>query len=110
MVQAIPARAPRPRTPRAGEEAGLALYYFHLTDGHQTLIDPDGRELANPNQIPVLALQEARAMIGQDALVGRINLNQYIEVRDEAGKLIHQLRFRDAVTITGAGNRDSDQS
>jgi len=80
----------------------LALYYFHLTDGHQTLIDPDGREVADSKQISSLALQEARAMIGQDALAGRIVLNQYIEVRDAAGKLVHQLKFRDAVTIVGA--------
>ena len=49
-----------------------------------------------------LALKEARAMISQDALGGRIMLNQYIEVRDDAGKLVHQLAFRDAVTITDA--------
>ena len=79
----------------------MALYYFHLTDGHQTLIDPDGREVADASHISALALQEARAMIGQDAFAGRINLNQYIEVRDSDGKLVHQLSFRDAVTITG---------
>ena len=78
----------------------MALYYFHLIDGHQTLIDPDGREVADPNQISVVALEEARAMISQDALAGRIVLGQHIEVRNEAGKLLHQLNFRDAVTIT----------
>ena len=79
----------------------MALYYFHLTDGHQALIDPEGRELAEPSEIPHQALREARAMIAQDAIVGRINLAQYIEVRDAHGKLIHQLAFRDAVTISG---------
>ena len=38
-------------------------------------------------------------MISQDALIGRIVLHQYIEVRGEAGKLIHRLDFRDAVTV-----------
>lgn len=79
----------------------MALYFFHLTDGHQALIDPEGRELEEPSQIAPLALREARAMISQDALGGRIMLNQYIEVRDEDGKLVHQLSFRDAVTISG---------
>jgi len=87
----------RPR----GEEMGLALYYFHLSDGHQALIDPEGRNLDDLAQIPPQALREARAMISQDALGGRIMLDQYIEVRDVAGKLIHQLSFRDAVTISG---------
>jgi hypothetical protein len=84
----------------------LALYYFHLTDGHQALIDPDGREIADPGRISELALREARGMISHDALVGRINLDQCIEVRDADGRLVHQLAFRHAVTISGP--RDSD--
>ena len=80
----------------------MALYYFHLTDGHEALIDAEGREVADPADLHNLALQEARAMIAQDALGGRIVLDQYIEIRDAAGKLVHQLPFREAVTITGA--------
>ena len=79
----------------------MALYYFHLIDGHQTLIDPEGRNVVDPAQLGVIALGEARAMMAQDVLGGRIPLNQFIEVRDENGKLIHQLSFRDAVTISG---------
>ena len=78
----------------------MALYYFHLSDGHQALIDPEGREVEDPSLIAPLALREARAMISQDALGGRINLGQYIEVRGADGKLVCQLAFRDAVTIT----------
>ena len=78
----------------------MALYYFHLSDGHEVMIDPEGREIAEPSQIAEYAMKEARAMISQDALAGRINLNQYIDVRDENGRLVHQLPFRDAVTIS----------
>ena len=78
----------------------MALYFFHLCDGRDTLIDPDGRELGELALISGAALKEARAMISQDALGGHIGLEQYIEVRDEAGKLIHSLSFRDAVTIS----------
>ena len=77
----------------------MALYYFHLSDGHQALIDPEGREIEDPAQIAPLALREARAMISQDALGGRIILHQFIEVRDADAKLVHQLSFKDAVTI-----------
>lgn len=78
----------------------MALYFFHLSDGHHALIDPEGRDLADASAIGDLALKEARAMIAQDALGGRINLHQFIEVRDKDGKLVHQLCFRDAVTIS----------
>lgn len=77
----------------------MALYYFHLSDGHEALIDPEGREVPHPADLGDVALREARGMIGQDALAGRINLNQFIEVRDEAGKLVHQLSFKDAVAF-----------
>ena len=77
----------------------MAVYFFHLCDGRDALLDSEGREIADVASIADLALKEARAMISQDALGGRIMLNQYIEVRDAGGKLIHQLSFRDAVTI-----------
>ena len=77
----------------------MGQYFFHLCDGHEVIIDPEGRNIPDPAQIADFALREARAMIAQDALGGRIVLNQYIEVRDESGHLVHQLSFRDAVTI-----------
>jgi hypothetical protein len=79
------------------QEAGMARYFFHLHDGRQTLIDPEGREIEDRSAIGDFALREARAMISQDALGGKIDLRQFIEVRDDSGKLIHQLSFRDAV-------------
>ena len=78
----------------------MARYFFHLCDGREVIIDPEGKDLPDPSLVGADALREARAMIAQDALAGRINLNQYIEVRDERGKLVHQLSFRDAVTIS----------
>jgi len=39
-------------------------------------------------------------MISQDALGGRISLDQFIEVRDGVGKLIHKMAFRDAVSVS----------
>ena len=77
----------------------MAQYFFHLRDGHDVVIDAEGQSIVDRSLVGVHALREARAMISQDALGGRINLNQYIEVRDEAGKLVHQLPFRDAVVI-----------
>ena len=85
----------------------MALCYFHLTDGHQTLIDPEGRNV-EPDQIHAIALGEARAMIAQDVLGGRIMLNQFIEVRDENKKLVHQLSFRDAIRISGRADNSDD--
>ena len=78
----------------------MALYFFHLCDGRDTLIDPDGREVGDAAMIGAIAIKEARAMISQDALGGKISLDQFIEVRDEDGKLIHKMGFRDAVSVS----------
>ena len=77
----------------------LALYFFHLCDGGDVLLDPDGRDIAEASAIPDIALREARAVIAQEALTGRIVMDQFIEIRDDAGKLVHSIQFRDAVTI-----------
>ena len=78
----------------------MSLYFFHLCDGNDTLIDPDGREVVDVATLSDIAIKEARAMISQDALGGKISLDQFIEVRDQAGKLIHQTAFRDAVSVS----------
>jgi hypothetical protein len=78
----------------------MKTYYFHLRDGTDTLLDADGRVLPNIGSVIALALAEARAIIGADALEGRIELAQRIDVEDEQGTLVHRLEFEDAVQIT----------
>ena len=77
----------------------MARDYFHLRDGEDILLDPEGRELNHPGAIEQMALNEARAIIGDDARGGTIGLNQRIDVETEAGELVHRLRFADAVVI-----------
>ena len=79
----------------------MARYFFHLRDGHDVLLDPEGREIGDASLIPGLALKDARSMISQDALAGRIHLQQAIEVLDDSGSVVHRLAFRDAVDING---------
>ena len=77
----------------------MARYYFHLRDGQDVLLDPEGREIGDISQIPALALKDARSMISQDALAGKIRLDQSIDVLDMSGKVVHHLPFRDAISI-----------
>lgn len=77
----------------------MALYFFHLCDGQDILIDPEGREISDISLIAGMALKEARAIIGHEAVSGSIKLHRRIEVFDEAGVMVHRLAFQDAVTI-----------
>jgi hypothetical protein len=76
----------------------MAVYFFHLRNGVDLLLDPDGRRLA-PAGIPGAALGEARAIIAADARAGRIDLDQTIEVEDSGGEVVHRIAFEDAVKI-----------
>lgn len=81
----------------------MPLYYFHLRDGDDVLLDPDGRVLDGAEAIARCALAEARALTGEEARGGRIRLDQRIEVEDADGAVVHRLFFDQAVEISGGG-------
>lgn len=82
-----------------GRRRLLSLLFFHLRDGRDILLDPDGRNLEGRDAIATAALTEARAIIASEALVGRINLEQHIDVEDADRNVIHSLRFTDAIEL-----------
>jgi hypothetical protein len=77
----------------------MPLYFFHLRDGEDVLLDDDGREFADLQAVAKAALVEARAIIAEEARGGRILLDKYIDVEDASGVVIHRLSFADAVKI-----------
>ncbi|MFA6113268.1 MAG: hypothetical protein WC729_04735 [Sphingomonas sp.] len=80
----------------------MSRLYFHLVDGVDTLIDQDGVEIA-ADEVAGRALTEARALIADEALLGRIDLRQRIEVKDGEGAVLHCLPFAAAVEIIPPG-------
>lgn len=77
----------------------MATFYFHLCDGIDVLLDPDGRELERAD-VAAAALAEARGIIAADVPGGHIHLDQRIEVHDAHSQLVHRIAFEDAVTVT----------
>jgi len=49
----------------------MPTYFFHLRDGDDLLLDPEGRLLDGLGAIAALALDEARAPISAHARTGR---------------------------------------
>ena len=78
----------------------MKTYYFHLRNGPDALLDPEGQMLIDMTAVIAAALREARAIIGADALEGKIALDQRIEVEDALGAIVHSLQFEEAVQIT----------
>lgn len=80
----------------------MPLYYFHLCNGSDVLLDPEGRDLSSRQEVELATLSEARSIISHDALEGRIDLLYHINVHDAAGSTIHTLKFADAIAIAPA--------
>ena len=77
----------------------MSLFYFHLRDGVDRLLDPDGRDLPSLDAVATATLEEARGVIGHDALEGRVKLTYHIDVENADGQLVHRLDFEDAVEV-----------
>ncbi len=77
----------------------MALYYFHLRDGEDVLLDPEGLELPDVESIRHSALASARSILSAEVLTGRLPLYMRIDVEDGAGALVHRLPFDEAVAV-----------
>lgn len=83
----------------------MSLYFFHLRDGRDTLLDPEGRELVSLELVRRTALDDARTLIAADALDGLIDFNFHLDVEDSLGTIIHSVQFEDAVKVIRKANR-----
>ena len=78
----------------------LKTYFFHLMDGSDVLLDPEGRVPSiEAVAAAAAALFEARSIICADVRLGKIALNQRIDVEDDKGCVVHSLKFEDAVLM-----------
>lgn len=77
----------------------MERYFFHLRDGVDVLLDPDGQELDDLDAVARVAMREARALVAAEALSGFVHLDQRIDVENEQGELIHRVDFAVAVRI-----------
>jgi hypothetical protein len=80
----------------------VTLFFFHLRDGKDILLDPEGTELADIAAVQRAALQSARSILSAEVLDGRLPLDMHIDVEDANGTVIHRLPFPDAVEIIPA--------
>ena len=77
----------------------MPLYFFHLRDGIDALLDKEGRELGSVDAVAKAALIEARGIIAHEVRDGYVLLDKFIDVENAYGGLVHRLSFADAVAI-----------
>lgn len=77
----------------------MARYYLQLRDGTDQLLDPDGLEYADLDDLRKAVLLGARDLISGDAQRGEIDMRFRIDAEDREGVVIYTLAFKEAVRI-----------
>ena len=77
----------------------MALYFFHLCDGSDRLLDVEGQELPDLDAAKAYALLCARDTLSHEMRDGLLNLRVRLDVADTAGAIVHILPLEDAFTV-----------
>jgi hypothetical protein len=78
----------------------MARYFFHLYND-LTAMDEEGRECPDLASARENAVREAREIMLDTLLAGRIDLSHRIDIADETGAVVASVAFRDVVAIEG---------
>ena len=79
----------------------MSVLFFHLVDGVDTMLDPEGVELPDAATARSRALEAAYSILAAEIAEGVLDLDKCMEVMDGEGALVHRVRFRDIVKIKG---------
>lgn len=77
----------------------MVRYYMQLRDGTEQLLDPDGIEYADLDELRKAVLVAARDLISGDARSGEIDMRFRIDAEDRDGMIVYTLAFKQAVNI-----------
>lgn len=78
----------------------MALYYLHLRDGTDEILDPEGLNCSDIEQVRKAVVEAARDLMASDLKTqGTLDFRYRIDAEDEAGNLAHSLEFADAVRV-----------
>lgn len=86
---------------RYGRYAVMRRFYFHVHNDIDAE-DEEGVELPDLAAVRGCAVESARALACESIKKGRLNLDHYISVTDEAGREVLKMAFRDCFTLEGA--------
>ena len=77
----------------------MPRFFFHLHNSMGVACDDEGREAASPEAARLLAMEDARSLIGEEAKEGCVDLRGRIEVHDAQGRHLLTVNFADAVEL-----------
>ena len=80
-------------------EQAVPRYFMQLRDGTDELLDPEGIEYANLDDLRKKVLLSVRDLISGDVVSGKVDMRFRIDAEDRDGVIVHTLAFKEAVRI-----------
>ena len=80
------------------EHLPMPLYYLHIKDGAELLLDPEGSNLPNLEAARIEAIEGARQLISQAILTGSpLRMQRAFQIDDADGHTLLSVPFTDAI-------------
>ncbi|HEX8534338.1 MAG TPA: hypothetical protein VF662_09230 [Allosphingosinicella sp.] len=83
-----------------GIEAVMPRFFFHLHNDMDVL-DEEGQDFPDLQTARAFAVANIRELLCEDVQRGRVPLQHWIDIEDEAGAVLAAVTFRETVTIEG---------
>ncbi|TWF47801.1 DUF6894 family protein [Neorhizobium alkalisoli] len=77
----------------------MPKYYFHIRDGQNLTLDPEGAEFENLEAARTEAINSARELLSHRILRGDVVDGQAFELTGEDGAVADVVRFKDVMRI-----------
>ena len=77
----------------------MARYFMHLRNSVDELLDPEGRELADMEELRKAVMFAARDLLAGDIRNGVIDFRFRIDAEDVDGNIVYTLPFKHALSI-----------
>jgi hypothetical protein len=82
-------------------------YYMQLRDGTDQLLDPEGLEYADLDDLRKKVMIAVRDLISGDVRSGVVDLRFRVDAEDRDGLIVYTLGFDQALQIIAANNPES---
>ena len=77
----------------------MPLYFMHLRDGTEQILDPEGTDHASLAELRSAVLMNVRELISADVKAGLVDFRFRIDAEDAEGTIVYTLLFKHAVNF-----------
>jgi len=77
----------------------MPRYFFHIKRDGEVLIDREGVELSDVDAASRVAVLDARTLMSEDILAGRLTIGSIFLIANDQGKIVFEFPFVHAIDV-----------